>query len=288
MARIDLYIPSLEGKFTDIRDNLPGDSFNWSWVRPLSQVRFLAIHHSGGPDTQTPSDIAELHVGINGWGGIGYHFIIGKDGVVYYVGDIGSARANVANLNEQVIGICLTGNFIEGREPTPQQIDSTQKLCDFLIRNCPDLSAVTSWDSVLGHKELPNQATICPGDRWSVWKQKIVPNRSVTPQIQPNFSRRQQRSAPPKSDDIEYLKTEVDNLQTTLASVNQQVISLQETLQEKDKQILDLKFRLSMTQVHEDDLEEAEQVQKDNTISIFGILILFYKVFFPPRKEALG
>lgn len=174
MARTDLSVPVLGNKFVDIRETIPGDSFNWSWTRPLSQVNYLAIHHTAGPDTQTPNEIALYHINNNGWTGVGYHFLISKDGTVYYVGDISTARANVSNLNEQVLGICLIGSFISGRQPTSAQIDSVAKLCDFFISNYPSLENVTSWDSVRGHKELPGQSTACPGDAWPIWRVKIV------------------------------------------------------------------------------------------------------------------
>lgn len=171
---INLNISSLSSKFVDVRDSIPGDCYNWSWIRPLSQVNYLAIHHTAGPDTQTPVEIANFHINNNGWGGIGYHFLIGKNGVVYYVGDISTARANVANLNEQVIGICLVGNFTSGRIPTSEQFDSANKLCDFFINNYPDLLNVNSWEAVKGHKELPGQSTTCPGDNWSFWRGQIT------------------------------------------------------------------------------------------------------------------
>lgn len=174
MARTDLSIPVLGNKFVDIRETIPGDSFNWSWTRPLSQVNYLAIHHTAGPDTQTPTEIALYHINNNGWTGVGYHFLIAKDGTVFYVGDISTARANVANLNEQVLGICLIGSFISGRQPTNAQIDSVAKLCDFFINNYPALTNVTSWDDVRGHKELPGQSTVCPGDAWPTWRTKII------------------------------------------------------------------------------------------------------------------
>lgn len=173
MAKTDLSIPSLGNKFVDLRDSLPGDSYNWSWIRPLGGVNYLAIHHSASPDTQTPQEIANYHINSNGWGGIGYHFVIAKDGIVFYVGDISSARANVANMNEQVIGICLVGNFMSGNMPTSDQLASVHLLCDFFI-SYPDLTNLKSWDLVKGHKELPNQATACPGDTWSVYRQQIV------------------------------------------------------------------------------------------------------------------
>lgn len=191
MAKIDLNIPTLTNQFIDLRDSIPGDSYNWSWVRLLSQVNYLAIHHTAGPPSQTPNEIANYHINNNGWGGIGYHFLIGPDGTVYYVGDISTARANVANLNEQVLGICLIGNFTQGRKPTQQQINSAQKLCEFFIFNYPDLTNVTAWDKVKGHKELPGQSTACPGDNWPAVKVEIVggsnPSTSTPPVSPPSL-----------------------------------------------------------------------------------------------------
>lgn len=182
MAKIDLTIPSLENKFSDLRSTIPGDSFNWSWTRPLAQVKYLAVHHTAGPISQTPQQIANFHINSNGWGGIGYHFLIGNDGTVYYVGDISTARANVANLNEQVLGICLIGNFTNGNNPSTAQLDSLHKLCDYFINNYPALSNVKSWDAMRGHKDLPGQATACPGTDWPTWRQKVI-NSGSSPAI---------------------------------------------------------------------------------------------------------
>lgn len=222
MSKIDLTIPSLRNKLIDLRDTIPGDSYNWNWVRPLSQVNYLAIHHSAGPDTQTPEDIANYHISSNGWGGIGYHFLVAKDGTVYYVGDISTARANVANLNEQVIGICLIGNFTSGRIPTNEQLDSTHKLCEFFIESYPDLPNVNSYDSVLGHSELPDQSTPCPGDTWFSWKVQILPTEAS-------------------------LHEQVDSLQNSLGLINGQFINLQENLAEKDQEIVKLRSKQDHT-----------------------------------------
>ncbi|MEK7166249.1 MAG: peptidoglycan recognition family protein, partial [Patescibacteria group bacterium] len=128
MGNFAFNVPSLGTKFIDYRNQILGDSFNWSFARPLSQVQYLTIHHAAGPDTQTPDSIAAFHVNTNGWGGIGYHFVIAKDGRVYYVGDLTTGRANVANLNHLVIGICLIGSFIDGIEPPQTQLVSTHEL----------------------------------------------------------------------------------------------------------------------------------------------------------------
>lgn len=262
MAKTDLIIPSLGNKFVDYREYIPGDSYNWSWIRPLSQVNYLAIHQSSTTDTQTPEDIANFHINNNGWGGIGYHFLISKDGKVFYVGDISTARANVANINEQILGICLIGNFIEDRSPTIEQLDSTHKLCDYFINNYSELSNVNSWDKVRGHKELPGQSTNCPGDNWEDWRIQIVEGviELEAPSNEATF------------DDVEMLESQVNNLQASLGSVNQQLISFQEKLLERDQEINKLKSI------------QVVKVSGDQTLTITQVLINLSQFLLRPRK----
>ena len=77
------------------------------------------------------------------------------------------------------------------------------------------------------------------------------------------------------------LQTQIESLQTTLASLNQQVIILQEALQEKDQEIADLKMRLSES-VGSTAVERPLRV--DDTLTIIGALIKLYKFVFPPGK----
>jgi hypothetical protein len=197
MSKTDLIIPKLKDKFVDLRGRLPGDSYSWSRERPIPKISYLAIHHSGGPWDQTALEIANFHINSNKWGGIGYHFLIDKAGLVYYVGDISTARANVANLNEQVIGICLIGNFTKVL-PSLEQVDSARILCEYFIKSYPGLL-------IAGHSELPSQSTTCPGETWFLWKSKII-------------------------SEVEFLKSQNKSLQSSLAIVNQQMISLQQKI----------------------------------------------------------
>jgi hypothetical protein len=184
MGNFNFSVPSLGNKFIDYRQPIIGDSFNWSWIRPLSQPKYLTIHHSAGPDTQTPDDIARYHVQVRGWGGVGYHFIITKDGTVYYVGDLTTARANVLNFNQYVIGICLIGTFMNGKVPTNAQLQNTHELCAQLLFRTPELVNVNGWEDVVPHKAL--RATECPGDTWDNWRQKIITSLSTTPPTDTN------------------------------------------------------------------------------------------------------
>lgn len=160
MADTPLFIPELGDKFKDHRRDVWGNSFTWSWQRPISQVRWIVIHHTVTTPSATADDIALLHK-ARGWGGIGYHFVVTKDGTVWYVGDIGTARAHVKNMNEKVLGVSLVGDFTK-HLPSDEQIVSTHKLCKFML----DASSIppSNWEDVKGHKEL--KATACPGTSW--------------------------------------------------------------------------------------------------------------------------
>jgi N-acetylmuramoyl-L-alanine amidase len=168
MANTPLYLPVLEErkKFNDYRQGVWGDSFTWAGSRSWDKVKYLVIHHSvTNPSGNNKNDvdyIAQLHKN-RGWGGVGYHFIITPDGMVYYVGDISTSRANVADKNDFVIGICMVGDFTKGL-PTDGQVLSAHDLCKFLINDVPALTNIKDWCNVVGHKDL--QATQCPGTSW--------------------------------------------------------------------------------------------------------------------------
>lgn len=164
MANIPLHISALirRDKFIDYRDAIWGESYQWSWERATTEIEYIVIHHTVTMHEATPDDIALLHK-ARGWVGVGYHFIIDKAGIVYYVGDVGTARANVKNMNEKVIGIALIGDFTK-HLPSDEQIQSAHELCQFFIDNSTVWPNIKGWDGVKGHKEL--QATKCPGNDW--------------------------------------------------------------------------------------------------------------------------
>lgn len=169
-------------RWHDYRQGIWGDSFNWSWARMTTEIKYLVIHHTVTAHEATPDDIALLHK-ARGWGGIGYHFVITKDGVVYYVGDVGTARANVLNMNEKVIGITMVGDFTK-HLPSDAQIESAHDICKFFIDNQAVWPNLKNWDVVVGHKDL--QATACPGTSWpNDMRDRIVNRIPYTPQPDP-------------------------------------------------------------------------------------------------------
>ncbi len=180
MSNISLLPAELikRGKWIDYRDQIWGDSYNWSWNRLTHQVEYVVVHHSVTDHNATPNDIALLHK-VRGWGGIGYHFVITKDGTVYYVGDIGTARANVLNKNEQVIGVNMIGDFTK-HLPSDAQIISAHELCRFLLFDLDAYPNLKNWEQLFGHKLLQN--TLCPGTSWPIdMRQRIIDSRPYTP-----------------------------------------------------------------------------------------------------------
>ena len=73
-------------------------------------IAYLVVHCSDTPDDAalTGCDIHQMHLGF-GWDGVGYHRVIGRDGVVepgrpdYWIG------AHVKGFNDVSLGVCLIG-----------------------------------------------------------------------------------------------------------------------------------------------------------------------------------
>jgi len=155
MARHPKGVPFAYSGLTDYRMGIPGDSYYWYRVQEdfAKKAIGIAIHHSVTKDVH-PDAIAKMH--ISRWGksaGVGYHFIISRNGKTWYVGDLGTQRAHVANKNHQYIGICLLGEHHK-YAPTKAQYESAHKLV-------AELQKKFGKKKIVRHKDL--QATACPG-----------------------------------------------------------------------------------------------------------------------------
>lgn len=198
MSNTELYIPYFreEGLWLDYRKDIQGNSFTWAWERPTTDVQYLAIHHSVTKVRSTwtgfegakkyADEIAKFHIDVRGWKGIGYHMIVDPDGILTYVGDVGTARANVKDQNEKVIGICMIGDFTR-HLPTDAQITSMHELTWWFDRQravWPNLKP--TWDEMIrGHKDF--QSTACPGSSYPIdMKWRIRTNTVYTPQPDPD------------------------------------------------------------------------------------------------------
>lgn len=141
----------LEPTFTDY-------GLDFGYLEPRDVTDQIVIHHTGNPtdDDLSAEEIHESHL-AQGWSGIGYHFVIRKDGTIELGRPMDTIGAHAYGENSHTIGIHVCGNF-ELAEPTPQQIES----CATLVAWLADKYGIDiDTDTVVGHRDL--MATACPG-----------------------------------------------------------------------------------------------------------------------------
>lgn len=124
-------------------------------VRPKTDM--IVIHHVGIPDGDTPaSAIHRAHL-ANGWAGIGYHYVIRKNGVIERGRPLAVVGAHAYGENYHTVGINVTGNF-DKEVPTDAQMKSLTELVTALCRIYHiDPGPAT----IVGHRDV--NSTDCPG-----------------------------------------------------------------------------------------------------------------------------
>ncbi|MBE6075019.1 MAG: N-acetylmuramoyl-L-alanine amidase [Selenomonas ruminantium] len=127
--------------------------------RPCTE--FLVIHHTGFPNEDkdsTAAAIHEFHQKERKWAGIGYHYLIRKNGMIEQGRRPEAVGAHASHYNKKSVGICLAGNFEIGK-PTEAQMNAVKELCRWLCRKY-DLDARQK-GVIVGHRDLND--TLCPG-----------------------------------------------------------------------------------------------------------------------------
>lgn len=128
--------------------------------RPSTEV--IVIHHAGFPEGDKDSsaeDIHKFHQEVNGWAGIGYHYVIRKDGTIEQGRKPKAVGAHAYQHNKNSIGVCVAGNFNVAK-PQAAQMDSLKLLTAWL---CQKYKLNPMGNGVIvGHRDLND--TTCPGD----------------------------------------------------------------------------------------------------------------------------
>lgn len=118
----------------------------------------IVIHHTGCNDIDASAEeIHGWHLN-NGWAGIGYHYVVRKDGTIERGRPEWAIGSHAYGENSHTIGIHLSGDF-DSAEPTAEQIER----CAMLIADiCDRYGIPIDRTHVVGHGEL--MATSCPGE----------------------------------------------------------------------------------------------------------------------------
>ena len=117
-------------------------------------LEYIVIHHTASTRDMTVQEIHQLHLnqGEN-WKGIGYHFYIDKQGIIWRGRPEEMSGSHALDYNFVSLGICLSGNF-EIEKPTDNQLKSLSELLQHLKQKYGNVQ-------VVGHRDL--NATACPG-----------------------------------------------------------------------------------------------------------------------------
>ena len=118
----------------------------------------IVVHHTGNPqdDDLSAEEIHRIHLG-NGWSGIGYHYVIRKDGTVEIGRPDWAVGSHAYGYNSRSVGVHVCGNF-EIAEPTEMQIESLAYLIGWLC----DEYDLNPREDVVAHRDL--MATACCGE----------------------------------------------------------------------------------------------------------------------------
>jgi N-acetyl-anhydromuramyl-L-alanine amidase AmpD len=138
---------------------------------PAADVCYIVVHHTGPVDLEgNPYDADASARSINryhreelGWSGIGYHFVIRKDGTIEVGRPLTKRGSHVRGLNDCSFGIVLAGHgdLVPWTEPQrPSLINLTARLVREYSLQIRD---------VIGHHEaytipgVPDTGKTCPG-----------------------------------------------------------------------------------------------------------------------------
>lgn len=125
----------------------------------MREINKIIIHCSATQPTQDIGayQIDELHK-KQGWSGIGYHFVIRRNGRIENGRPLEVTGAHCKGQNKNSIGICLVGGIDAGGNPqnnfTDAQFQALRKLVADLKQKYPQAT-------IHGHNEFANKACPC-------------------------------------------------------------------------------------------------------------------------------
>ena len=196
------------------------------WPPVFQTLQKLVVHHTAGANGDrgeaakaTIRSIYYYHAITQGWGDIGYNFLMDADGVIYEGRSTSATRTDDGNVtgenaghqavtaghafghNSGTEGIAVLGNYVA--TPIPAAVDAALK--DFLFSKAAahglyaaETSLYTNpvngvqerFENIPGHLEVPDNSTECPGgmflDRLKVMRSEMGTMMDTTPSAAPD------------------------------------------------------------------------------------------------------
>lgn len=127
-------------------------TYKWNGVLSKRRSTSRIILHHAAASKCTAQQIHSWHL-ANGWVGIGYHFLVRKDGSIYRGRPENTVGAHAGNNNYDSIGVCFEGNFMTETMP-----DAQKRAGQELVQHLKDKYGISK---VQKHGDV--NATGCPG-----------------------------------------------------------------------------------------------------------------------------
>lgn len=138
--------------------NIKETNLDFGYLSTRTETNLIVVHHVGEIDRDVSAEeIHEWHKKGNGWSGIGYHFVIRKDGTIERGRPEDAIGSHAYGFNAKSIGINIVGDF-EKAEPVPEQIESAAQL---IAELCDKYKISINDKTIVGHRDL--MSTDCPG-----------------------------------------------------------------------------------------------------------------------------
>ena len=126
----------------------------------MRKINLIIVHCTATVEGRdyTVADIDRWHK-QRGWKGIGYHFVIYRDGSVHHGRKIEEIGAHCTGQNADSIGICYIGGLsADGKTPKDTRTSMQKAALRSLIN---ELKAKFLGVTVHGHREFANKACPC-------------------------------------------------------------------------------------------------------------------------------
>lgn len=142
----------------------------------IQDIKRIIIHCAATPpDMCIGADTIDKWHKENGWGGIGYHYVIRRNGNVEIGRLLTQVGVHTSGKNTNSIGICLIGGIDKKGKPEDNFTDVQYEKLEYLIE---ELREQMPMASIHGHNEFAAKA--CPSFDVSEWLKEVgIPKFTV-------------------------------------------------------------------------------------------------------------
>lgn len=147
---------------------------SFTGIKKRISTKYIIVHCSATKEDQDigVTEIDRWHR-AKGWAGIGYHYVIRRDGAIEEGRPQDLIGAHCEGFNSESVGVCMVGgvnaddiNLAEDNF-TDEQYESLADLLQALFEEYPKAS-------LMGHRDMPNVPKACPSFDVRKWYSDLL------------------------------------------------------------------------------------------------------------------